>query len=612
MYHRSPTANGGRLDALSTLARVKKVNDFLSGINIQHLFPPSFSRLGIFECISFQLAGVRTDLNGTAVHGVVVTEQGVLALVGAGGLAGEDGASGGGSNGVGSGTEGVVDLVGEAASGVATSKAAVGKNTSGTSSASSAVGTVASVSALVGSGVASSVGASVSASKAGARASGVASVTKTTLSSLVRLAGRVLDARDVGSLASRADAEDRALPLVALGGKVLVLSGLGGDATRKLDVLEDGIVLSHGDVDALVGLNLLLLLLTLGHLLLEGSEVALVDVLDILGVRVALGLSSGTVSLLLSGIKHGVKLLDVVANLLLDNLLEGRAHDLEEERLEEAEEKLVVRLLQLDVQVLNINIDGVDLEEVGLVGLVRGLHSDLEAQTSAAEEDVHDTLVGDAREALLLLDVVGDVAQVALHARNRQHDLILVAVLDLLAAPAPVVVAAELENVRGKVVTLNDEVLNDDIHHVVGELDTGDGNVADVLKEGREDDISQVLDQVRLEGRLAVLIVAKVVEELVHRLGEGFVLRVLVELLANELELVDDSVGVIPVAVTEQELAVVVKLVPLGVGVILEDVALLLQAAANELVHVGEPALQLGILLSIAVDLVDGVGEVIE
>jgi hypothetical protein len=70
-----------------------KVNNFLR-VSTHTSFPPFFSRLGIFECISSQLAGMRTDLNGTAEHGVVFTEQGVLTLVGTGGLAGEASASG--------------------------------------------------------------------------------------------------------------------------------------------------------------------------------------------------------------------------------------------------------------------------------------------------------------------------------------------------------------------------------------------------------------------------------------------------------------------------------------------------------------------------------------
>ena len=378
-------------------------------------------------------------------------------------------------------------------------------------------------------------------------------------------------------------------------------------------------MLGHGNVDTLLGgrgLELLLLLLTLAHLLLEGSEVALVDVLDVLRVRVALGLSRSPVGLLLGSVEHGVKLVHVLANLLLDDLLDDGAHHLEQEGLEETEEKLVVGLLQLDVQVGDVNVNVVDLEEVSLVRavglLVRGLHSDLEAQASTAHEDVHDTLVSNTGKALLLLDVVRDIAEIALDAGDRQHDLVLVAVLDLLATPAPVVVAAELEDVGSKVVTLNDKVLHDGIHHGVRVLNTRDGNVADVLEEGREDDISQVLDQVRLELGLAVGVVSEVVEELVHRLGESLVLRVVVKLLGEELNLVSDLVGVVPVAVAEQELALVVELVPLGVGVILDDVTLLLQAAADEPVHVGEPALELGVLLGIAVDLVDRVGEVVE
>jgi hypothetical protein len=74
---------------------------------------------------------------------------------------------------------------------------------------------------------------------------------------------------------------------------------------------------------------------------------------------------------------------------------------------------------------------------------------------------------------------------------------------------------------------------------------------------------------VRLEDGLAVLVLTKVKEELVDRLGKLLVLRVSVKLLANELELVGDAVGVATVAAAEETVAVVVDLVPFLVAAVL-------------------------------------------
>jgi hypothetical protein len=68
---------------------------------------------------------------------------------------------------------------------------------------------------------------------------------------------------------------------------------------------------------------------------------------------------------------------------------------------------------------------------------------------------------------------------------------------------------------------------------------------------------------VRLEGRLAVLVVSEVKEELVDRLSKGLVLGVGIELLSDELELVRNAISVATVAATEQAVTLVVDAVPL-------------------------------------------------
>jgi hypothetical protein len=356
----------------------------------------------------------------------------------------------------------------------------------------------------------------------GARLGKWVGVAHTTHIGIVGLALRVRDWRQVRRLElGVANTENRGLPLVALEGKLLIFGSLGRDATRQRDILEDRVILRDGHIDLLISDDLLSLLLRLRELALDGTEVPLVHILNVLRVWIVLRLLLRTIGLELDAVDESVELVDVVTNLLLDDLLQRWAHNLEQERLEETEQKLVVRLLDFDGEVLQLHGDVGDLEEVLGVVLIGSLHGNLEAQASAAEEDIHDSLVGYGREALLPLDVVRDVLQIGLDAGDGQHDLVLVLVLDALAAPAPIVVAAELEKVRCEVVTLQDEVLNDDIGLAVGVLNAWDGYVADVLEEGGKEDFSQVLDQVRLEGGLPVLVVAQIEEELTYVLAEA-------------------------------------------------------------------------------------------
>jgi hypothetical protein len=115
----------------------------------------------------------------------------------------------------------------------------------------------------------------------------------------------------------------------------------------------------------------------------------------------------------------------------------------------------------------------------------------------------------------------------------------------------------------------------------------------------------------RLEDRLAILVVTKILEQLLERLSKGVVLSVLVELVGKELDLIDDTVGVASVLVTEEVSALIVQLIPLASGLLLKDVTLLKEASTDVRVHGLEPVLELAVVISIAVDLADGLPEIL-
>ena len=137
--------------------------------------------------------------------------------------------------------------------------------------------------------------------------------------------------------------------------------------------------------------------------------VALVNILG--RVRVVLGLLGSLVGFLLDAIELAVEVVDLILDDLLNNLCQNGNHDPEKQRLDDGEKSLVLGLLQLDVDVLDVDDNSVDLEEVRVVSLVSSLQGSLEAETASAQEDVHDTGVGDGWETLFLLDVVADVCK---------------------------------------------------------------------------------------------------------------------------------------------------------------------------------------------------------
>lgn len=425
----------------------------------------------------------------------------------------------------------------------------------------------------------------------------------------VRLANNTRSGRDVAALSSRANGENGALPLVTLTSEILVLGGLGADSAGKVDVREDAVLLGDSIVDLLVGNSALGLLLALEYLLLGGSDVAVVNVGGLLGVLTSLIKSA--VSLLLDLVQHGVHPGSLIADGLLKSLLEAGAENLEHDGLEEVEEQLVVGLDQLNLQVLDIDVNLVNLEEVlPVLSIGRG-HLHPKSEALALEENVEDTSVAERWESLLPLDVVAHIAQIHLDTGNLDVNSHLVLVGDLLATKAHVVFTSNFEDIGHEVVAFKDEVLNHGIDLGIRILDAGDRDVGNVLEHSRKDDVCQILDEMGLEGRLAVLIVAKVSEQLGERVGKALVLGVLVELIGQELELIDDAVGVSAVLVAEKVVAVVVKAVPLLVGSIIENIALLLEAAADVAVHGLEPVLELGISVRILINGVDGSPEII-
>jgi hypothetical protein len=171
--------------------------------------------------------------------------------------------------------------------------------------------------------------------------------------------------------------------------------------------------------------------------------------------------------------------------------------------------------------------------------------------------------------------------------------------------------ASNLQDVGHQVITLNHKILDDSIDHWVTVLNSGNWDVADALEGERKDDLGEILDQMRLEGWLAVLVVAKVVEELLHGVGKLLVQRILVELIRQELGLVNDAVSVVAVTVAKEEVATIIERVPLLGCLIFHDVALLLEAFSDIRINLLEPRLELGVLVGIAVDLVDGVEKIL-
>jgi hypothetical protein len=77
-------------------------------------------------------------------------------------------------------------------------------------------------------------------------------------------------------------------------------------------------------------------------------------------------------------------------------------------------------------------------------------------------------------------------------------------------------VALDANNVREEVGSGKDEVLDDKVDVGVGELGSGNRNVTNLLDESREENVSDVVPQVRLEGEVTLRVEEQVLGESLH------------------------------------------------------------------------------------------------
>src|SRR5690242_1583950 len=97
----------------------------------------------------------------------------------------------------------------------------------------------------------------------------------------------------------------------------------------------------------------------------------------------------------------------------------------------------------------------------------------------------------------------------------------------------------------------------------IADLNARNGYILYAFENTGQNDISQVFNKMRLKCGLAILVVAEIKEKLVDRLGELPVLRVGIELLTDEFELISNAISVATVAVAQKVMSLVVDLVPL-------------------------------------------------
>lgn len=158
--------------------------------------------------------------------------------------------------------------------------------------------------------------------------------------------------------------------------------------------------------------------------------------------------------------------------------------------------------------------------------------------------------------------------------------LVVALISDLLAAPTEIIVISKLKDVWHEIVRLDRKILDNHVHHWIGDLDPRNWHVIEVCENAGNDGVGSILKQMFLECQLPVRVVSEVVEEFLQGVPKCPILGVLIELFAEEFEFADNPVGVVTVALAEQEVPFVIELAPLLGGRIFKDEALLTEASS--------------------------------
>ena len=261
-----------------------------------------------------------------------------------------------------------------------------------------------------------------------------------------------------------------------------------------------------------------------------------------------------------------------------------------------------------ELESVELNIDMVNGEN-RVSPVLDALNLDIDGDTSSGNYDIGKTVVGKLGPSLLPPERKRYIPDVGLDLTEASSEPVVVDV----HGPVDVGVGAELEPVHSfklddvgeEVRSREDEVLNDQVDLVIGVFCSWDGNVADLLDDSGEDDLSDIVPQLGLERQVALRVEEQVLGESLEIVAQSLVQRVIGQSGEPKLNLVKESLLVTLVLVGEESLAGLLEVGSFFRAVIIEDPSSLEQCSVSEIVDSGEPVPELRIVLSIGVDLVE-------
>ncbi len=410
-----------------------------------------------------------------------------------------------------------------------------------------------------------------------------------------------LDDRESGRVPVLVDVAGRSL------GSGIALVDLLDPTIGVTEVGEDRVAFRGGQLEGTVAL-LLGVVVVLGEGLLESvSDTLALDRLVALNAVTELD-------------ELTVKVLETVTDTLLSSPGDLLLDDTGSKGTEDLDEGVVLAVADSELELVDLGnhlLDGEDVAALLASRGVLGLEVDGDGQALTTEEDVGSTALVELGETKLLLEEEVDIAHVGLDLVERELERVLVTVTKLVKLRELEVVSDVHLDLRGQhVEQIDGKVLDDQVDLLVGVLDTGKGHETDVAEQLWKDRVTDVAPEVGLEGQVALRVEEEVLGDLGDVVTELAVERVAVHRLGKVRDLPEESILVGDVLAlrsaiggNEELLAGLGELTSLRVGIVLHDVTGLLETLADVGVEATEPVLELGVVVGIGVELVNGIND---
>ena len=226
-----------------------------------------------------------------------------------------------------------------------------------------------------------------------------------------------------------------------------------------------------------------------------------------------------------------VDVFEASSDAILDSLLDLLLDETSGERFQGFVQEIVLRVSDREFEGGDLGVDRFNLEHRSMV-LGRRYELDRHVDTLTTEDEVGEARVTEPRKTSLLPEVEGDVVKIRLDLAEAELDLMFGLVVDnTVRREFEVVLGGHGYDVGEQVLAREGEVFDDEVESIVGVLDTGNWDVADLTDDGRQNDLTDVVPKMGFELQRSFVIEEEVLCEASPVFPESFVQRVFAHLL---------------------------------------------------------------------------------